>query len=266
MLVYRFNVLFEDEEDVLRVIEIKANQTFLDLHQAIQKAIGFDGSKPASFYMSSDHWRKGKEISLEGRNETPRMEKAVLNTYIIDPHQKIVYISDYEEEWTLRVSLTRILQAEEGKTYPFMLKSTGEAPKQYKLLRPLADPESEFDALVKNMLGGKTPIEYKKDRIADEGDDESEKPVKKKTAPAKTTPAKPAAPAKKDLEIEDAEEAYDAEDYESYTSIDGDDDTSSGGYDNDASGDEEDDDYGGDDNDYGFDDYGSGGYSDNDDY
>lgn len=265
MLVYRFNVIFEDEEDVLRVIDIQANQTFLDLHNAIQKAIGFDGTKQASFYMSSDHWRKGKEISLEGRKETPRMEKAVLNAYIMDPHQKIVYISDYDEEWTLRVSLTRILQSESGKTYPSLFKSVGEAPKQYKLIRPLADPESEFDSLVKNMLGGKTPIEYKKDKaIADDEEDEIEKPVKKKSPVAKPSPSKPAAPAKKDLEIEDAEEAYDQEDYESYTSIDGDDD-SSGSYDE-ESGDEDDDDYGNDDDDYGFDDYGSGGYGDNDDY
>lgn len=266
MLVYRFNVIFEDEEDVLRVIDIQANQTFLDLHQAIQKAIGFDGTKPASFYMSSDHWRKGKEISLEGRKETPRMEKAVLNAYIIDPHQKIVYVSDYEEEWTLRVSLTRILQSEAGKSYPLLFRSSGEAPKQYKLLRPLADPESEFDALVKNMLGGKTPIEYKKGKASeDEGDEDEVKPAKKKAPATKTATPKPAAPVKKDLEIEDAEEAYDEEDYESYTSIDGDDD-SSGSYTDESDGSDDDDDDFGNDDDYGFDDYGSGGYGDNDDY
>jgi hypothetical protein len=203
MLVYRFNIIFEDEADVIRVIDIQANQSFLDLHLAIQKAIGFDASKPASFYLSSDHWRKGKEISSEEKANAALMEKSRMNQFIADPHQKIVYVSDYDEEWTLRLSLMRILKSDPKSSYPALVRSEGEAPKQYKNLTPLADPENEFDALVKSMLGGKEPA----------------KPVEGSDEPKKTT-----ASIVKKLKIEDEEEGYDDEDYQTYESVEGDED------------------------------------------
>lgn len=201
MLVYRFNILFEDEADVLRVIDIQANQSFMDLHLAIQKAIGFDASKPASFYLSSDHWRKGREISSSEKAGAALMEKARMNQFIADPHQKIVYVSDYDEEWTLRLSLMRILKSDPKTAYPALVRSEGDAPKQYKNQTPLADPENEFDALVKSMLGGKETS--KKDEDSDKS---------KKSKPS----------AVKKLKIEDEEEGYDDEDYETYESVEGD--------------------------------------------
>ena len=61
--VYKFRVKFEDFDEVTRDIEIKPNQTFKDLHNCIQQSINFDGSKPASFFMSNDQWIKLREIS-----------------------------------------------------------------------------------------------------------------------------------------------------------------------------------------------------------
>ncbi len=49
MAVYRFKVSFEEHEDISREIEIRSDQTFEDLHNAIQQAVGFDASQPASF-------------------------------------------------------------------------------------------------------------------------------------------------------------------------------------------------------------------------
>src|SRR4051812_14363312 len=94
--VYKFRVSFEDHEDVSRDIEIKPEQTFEDLHLCIQSAIGFDGSKPASFFMSNDYWVKGREISTESRinkngEKAALMRKARLCDFIVDPHQKIYY-------------------------------------------------------------------------------------------------------------------------------------------------------------------------------
>ena len=42
MAVYRFRITFENFEEVYREIEIKSDQTFEDLHFAIQSSIGFD--------------------------------------------------------------------------------------------------------------------------------------------------------------------------------------------------------------------------------
>ena len=137
MAVYKFRVTFEDYDDVSRDIEIKATQTFEDFHYAIHSYIGFDASKQASFFMSDDYWKKGKEISnrdLKGddKQNVAQMRNARLCDYIIDPHQKIYYMFDPQEKWTFRIELIKILTTEDNSTpYPKCVRTIGEAPKQY---------------------------------------------------------------------------------------------------------------------------------------
>lgn len=159
MAVYKFKISFEDYEDIYRVIEIKSGQTFLDFHQAILDSIGFDNKQLASFYMSNDSWKKGQEITLEDMTEdpdkpTPIMAKSKLSQYIADPHQKILYVYDFIECWTLLIELTGIAKDENPKVkYPNLLKSVGPAPKQYDKIQKfgLVD-DNEFDEITKNYL------------------------------------------------------------------------------------------------------------------
>jgi len=152
MAVYRFRVTFEDFDDVHRDIEIKSTQTFEDLHQALHSAIGFDASKPSSFYMSDDYWKKGKEITTRDLKEEEKesiatMKKSRLCDFIADPHQKIYYIFDFNAMWTFHIELIKIIVNEEaGASYPRCVKVIGEAPKQYGITNLGAVPEPEdFD-------------------------------------------------------------------------------------------------------------------------
>ena len=137
-IVYRFKVMFEDHEDVSRDIEITNLQTFEDFHKIIQSSIGFDGSKPASFFICTDHWIKEQEIVLEPRqdnddNALPLMKDALIKNHITDPHQKMMYLFDYEANWSFFIELSKIIPAaDEKRMYPVCVKSVGEAPKQYK--------------------------------------------------------------------------------------------------------------------------------------
>ncbi|MFI5219239.1 MAG: hypothetical protein ACHQNT_07090 [Bacteroidia bacterium] len=150
MAVYRFKVSFEEHDEISREIDIRADQTFEDLHYAIQQAVGFDASQPASFYMSNDHWTKGREISLNkmpDRNgeENVLMKNAVLFDWISDPHQKIYYLFDYTTQWTFYVELSRIYVNDDiRKKYPVCVKVTGDAPKQRAVVMPLKKNELEI--------------------------------------------------------------------------------------------------------------------------
>jgi hypothetical protein len=155
--VYRFRVSFEDHDDVYRDIEIRSNQTFEDLHFIIQSAINFDAIKPASFIMSNDYWIKGQEISLHPKQDRegktlPAMSEAKLSEYIVDPHQKIIYVYDYDANWNLQIELIKLLPAaDEKRNYPVCVKSNGEAPRQYTIINaPKAAPaiEDELSALL----------------------------------------------------------------------------------------------------------------------
>ncbi len=152
MAVYKFRITFEDYDDVSRDIEIKATQTFEDLHYAIHSYIGFDASKDASFFMSDDYWKKGKEITsrdLKGDDKTTvaAFRNSRLCDFIIDPHQKIYYIFDLQEKWTFRIELIKILTTEDNSSsYPKCVRTIGEAPKQYPPIPGAALPLPEdFD-------------------------------------------------------------------------------------------------------------------------
>ena len=118
MAVYRFRVTFEDHDDVSRDIEIRSTQTFEDFHHAIHSFIGFDAAKPASFYLSDDNWKKGKEITSrelkgEEKEKVRLMRKTRLADAIADPHQKIYYLFDPSAQWAFRIELIKIIVNEE---------------------------------------------------------------------------------------------------------------------------------------------------------
>lgn len=164
-MVYRFKIWFEDMEDIVRMIDIKPNHTFLDFHNIIQESIGFDKKEFSSFYISDDKWRKLMEISLEDMdmgekedesdNISVLMKDSRLRDFINDPHQRFVYITDFVANWTLFCELQTITDEVAGKSYPLVYRSEGKAPRQredskFKLL-----DENEFDALAAKILAAK---------------------------------------------------------------------------------------------------------------
>ena len=163
MAVYKFRVTFEEHDEVSRDIEIKASQTFEDLHRAILASVGFDNKELASFYMSDDNWKKGKEISLidmsEGEKKIAVMKDSHLRDFIADPHQKIYYVYDFMAMWTFHIELIKIITAEEaGASYPRCVRTAGEAPKQYAM-SPEAVP---------------VPEDFVEEEYAEESSDEEE--------------------------------------------------------------------------------------------
>jgi hypothetical protein len=137
MALYRFRITFEDYDDIVREIDVKSNQTFQDLHHAIHKSTGYNPEYPSSFYISNDQWIKGEEITyLPNQRRQDRgvslMEKVKLSSFIDDPHQKFYYTFNFDRPFDFHVELMKIILDEDAKaTYPQVVKSVGEAPKQF---------------------------------------------------------------------------------------------------------------------------------------
>jgi len=137
MALYRFSVTFEDYDDVSRVIDIKSTQTFEDLHRAIHQSTKYNPEFSSSFYISNDQWMKGEEITyLPNQRRIDRgvalMEKVKLSSRIDDPHQKFYYTFNFDRPFDFHIELMKIILDEDTKvTYPAVIKSTGEAPRQF---------------------------------------------------------------------------------------------------------------------------------------
>ena len=134
MAIYRFRISFEDYDDVIREIDVLPKQTFLDLHNALHAATGYNPQVPSSFYVSNDQWKKGDEIAYLPTDRKVEagvtlMEDSRLSKFIDDPHQKFYYVYNFDRPFDFHVQLVKILKDEEGKVYPALFKSVGQAPK-----------------------------------------------------------------------------------------------------------------------------------------
>ncbi|KAF0195297.1 MAG: hypothetical protein FD166_3013 [Bacteroidetes bacterium] len=181
MHVYRFRLLFEDQEDFLRDFDILSSQTFADLHNAIKLSVELPGNELASFFVCDRNWRKKKEITLINmqqnggpaddeddddrrgpkRDRMPifEMDKVRIKDVIDDPHQRLLYEYDFLNPRTFYIELTRILEAGNKDQYPMCVKSEGKLIVTTPAL-PIADSVdadedeiallSEFDDILNN--------------------------------------------------------------------------------------------------------------------
>ena len=156
MAVYRFKVVFEDYDDVVREIEIESKQTFEDFHRIIQQSTGYNAEASSSFYVSNDFWIKGEEIAfMPSAKKTGRgvalMENAKLSSFIDDPHQKFYYTYNFDRPYDFHIELIKILLDDASATvYPRIVRSVGDAPKPFGTVAatPASEETSEdFDFL-----------------------------------------------------------------------------------------------------------------------
>jgi hypothetical protein len=99
---------------------------------------------------------KGEEITyLPNQKRIDRgvslMEKVKLSSFIDDPHQKFYYTFNFDRPFDFHVELMKIILNETpGVVYPCIIKSVGEAPRQFvtsatpTVLPPVSD---DFDFL-----------------------------------------------------------------------------------------------------------------------
>lgn len=145
MQVYRFRLLFEDQEEFLRDIEIRPGQTFKDFHDIILKSVDIEGNELASFFICDPRWNKQKEITLIDMgvaNPGPEfdederkpvnvpipvsiMEDVKLREVIDDPHQRILFEYNFLNPRTFFIELMKIVDGDPKKTYPVCVKKEG---------------------------------------------------------------------------------------------------------------------------------------------
>ncbi len=142
-MIYRFRIVFDTLEEVFRDIEIQADATLEDLHNAVVQAFGFDGLEMASFYLTDDEWNQGEEIVLfdmsEGRSSVRIMNETAIDTVVSTTNTKLIYVYDFMAMWTFYVELADVAdEAEPGQTYPNLMFSQGNLP-------PIP-PEKKFES------------------------------------------------------------------------------------------------------------------------
>jgi hypothetical protein len=187
MAVYRFKFSFEDDDEIVRIIDIRSNQTLEDLHFALLASLQFDTRHNALIYISNDHWKKGQKYIFlpESKHEDALLFGAArLSSLINDPHQKLLYTYDLHHEWSFMVELVGISMKEDpARSYPFCSRAEGKPLRQYPQHKTAVPglEDGDFDDLTKSLLSGEIAEEMTAEHIdeddarnleGEEGDDE----------------------------------------------------------------------------------------------
>lgn len=148
-MIYRFRIILDAKEDILRDIEIEASATLEDFHYAIAQAFGFAGSEMASFYRTNEAWEQGEEIPLLDMDEgiVPMGQEQIDSIFTAENHH-LIYVYDFLALWTFFVELIEIGEPELTTLYPNLIFAQGEVPEEAPQKDFVADEstlENEMD-------------------------------------------------------------------------------------------------------------------------
>lgn len=131
MHIYKFRMLYGENEDFVRDYEIQANQTFKDLHKVITESVGLDEHELASFHICDQKWNKlieitlidmlaGEEINEENgpMAETYIMQNAIVRDFINEPRQRLLFEYDFVNMKTFFLELLSVFRQKDEATYP----------------------------------------------------------------------------------------------------------------------------------------------------
>jgi len=148
MIIYRFRLTSEDQEDFLREIDILPAHTFLDFHEIIQSSMDLEPCEKAFFYTTDKKYIRHQEISYTPHKKRLRkyddeldeivteefelnlMKDSRLKNFIEDPHQKMIYENWGKDFYTFHLELFKLLKIEDNIILPRCFKRIGELQKK----------------------------------------------------------------------------------------------------------------------------------------
>src|SRR5215218_8635419 len=127
-----FRVTLINVTGVRATIEVRDDQTLVDLHDGIQDAFGWLDDHLYSFWLDNHFWGDDETeyTSPIHSDEAQHTADVPLAELALEPGAKIAYVFDFGDEWRVRLELKRIGPADSGD-YPRVTDRVGEAPPQY---------------------------------------------------------------------------------------------------------------------------------------
>jgi hypothetical protein len=132
MQVYVFDARLEADPRIRRRIAVRADQKLTDLHSILQEAYGWADDHLYAFWLSGRFWdRDAREYTVPFELEPHQRSAATrLSRLDLKPGQKIAYLFDFGDEWSVALTIAAIEAADDGP-YPRVLERHGDAPPQY---------------------------------------------------------------------------------------------------------------------------------------
>jgi hypothetical protein len=127
-----FGATLMNVKGIRATIEVRDDQSLVDLHDGIQEAFGWLDDHLYAFWLDNRFWGDD-EMEYTSPVEAPeggRSAEVGLAELDLEPGSKIAYVFDFGDEWRVRLELKRTAPADDGE-YPRVTDRVGEGPPQY---------------------------------------------------------------------------------------------------------------------------------------
>jgi hypothetical protein len=149
-MIYLFRIISDENPDFLRDLVAEGSDTFLELHQVLQKDLGYDPTLLASFFLTTQEWEKKQEITLIDMMQDPgepalTMDQVTLGEQIEEEDQRMIYLFDFLSNLAFYFELIETADQTSPRETPFIGHSKGEPPQQLALDLLMNDLPDEDD-------------------------------------------------------------------------------------------------------------------------
>ena len=148
-MIFLFRIISDENPDFFRDLVAGDSDTFLDVHNTLQKELAYDPTQLASFFITNNEWEKEQEITLIDMMEEPgvtnlTMDQVTLGEHIKDINQRMLYIFDFFSERAFFIELIEMEDQVSPRETPFIAHGEEDPPPQLALDK-LMDESPEFD-------------------------------------------------------------------------------------------------------------------------
>ena len=129
-----FKVMFRNRKGNWRKIELKAEQTLEDLHDAIQDILGWDDDHLYSFFMDNKFYSRDfkMEYTRPSHPEGRKTADVKIGIFDLKQGQKFAYVFDFGDEHRFEIEAVDFGTVQKSRKYPVLIESKGKAPEQYQ--------------------------------------------------------------------------------------------------------------------------------------
>lgn len=133
-MIFNFRLVSDEVDNFKREISIDADDTFLNLKNAICDSVGYEKNQMCSFFLCDNNWEKEREITLEDMGsdadqDVYLMDESVLSDSIDDEGQRLIFTFDYMTDRSFFIELKKITTGSNLKD-PLCTLSVGNPPAQ----------------------------------------------------------------------------------------------------------------------------------------
>lgn len=170
MKIFKLQIVPDYSSNFSIEVEVRADQTFRELHDFLVKTLMLKGDELASFYVADENWEKFEEITLldmsgsedenlDDSDDTHTiylMNNTNVGTFVTDVNQNLLYEYDFLQLHTFFIEVVDAKTADKKLTYPRLANQKGQLTIQNRV-QVEKDPEklresllNEFNSLMKD--------------------------------------------------------------------------------------------------------------------